>query len=87
MRRCMTTNDLLTIDLAAVTGGQDHFHAKGELDGDLSGIAGLASLKVRGMGEVDIDHSDYGACLGLMKGRPTDDIIKACGKPGAPVTK
>ena len=72
-------------ELATVTGGDDtsvnQVNVSGELDGELAGVGGLASLKIKGQGSVQIQRSNYGECLTTMKGRPTDDIVKACGMP------
>ena len=78
-----------TIDLAAmatITGGDgdsavNQVNVNGELDGELAGVGGLASLKIKGQGTVQIQRSNYGECLTTMKGRPTDEIVKACGMP------
>ena len=73
-------------ELATVTGGDgdsavNQVNVNGELDGELAGVGGLASLKIKGQGSVQIQRSNYGECLTTMKGRPTDDIVKACGMP------
>ncbi len=82
---------LQTIDslaLSTVTGGNDNqVNVTGELDGELSGVGGLANLKVKGSGTVNIQRTNYGECLNTMKGRPTDEIVKACGMPTSSVAK
>lgn len=84
------TNQLSAIDvsaLSAVIGGSSRLHVKGELDGDLSGLGGIANLKVKGLGELDLDRNDYGECMHDMKGRPSAEVVGTCGMPGSPVAK